>query len=443
VRRWLWFLTAAALLYSAVHFVQSGVRFPLAQQNLAKFDEQTPALRDHLASGEPVQFNPRKAQYGPVFFFVVHPLMTHTTSRAALSNWLYAIQLLCVAAAFAFTLSGLRPFVPVGDWPLVAAWLAVLWLNFTPLYTILVIKSVETWELTLIAAGIWAYARGRLALAAIAVGAAAMIKMLPLMFVFYLLLTNRRLFTYACAVMFVILFVSHALYGPQMGAMYLPNIVRSASGDSFGLLWHENLSVKAAIAKMFGHLDKLDLAADRGGSTLVMTDWQMRAATRIGDIVVLIGVALYSWTMLRQTAARRTSQQLWWEWSLTTVAMLILSPNTTFEYGTLALAAISFAVVQVAVVGRIRHDGLTVASLVAALVLLGAVLPRPLLNRLTFVDLLTRWSGYAHLTPSEAYQYYCFPLLGLFLLAAAIWRMRPPAGAPSVSGSSPIDSLAS
>lgn len=57
--------------------------------------------------------------------------------------------------------------------------------------------------------------------------------------------------------------------------------------------------------------------------------------------------------------------------------------------------------------------------------LLGVLLPRQLLNRLTFAAALSRWSGYTHLTPSEAYQDHCFPLFGLFLLAAAIWRLRP------------------
>jgi hypothetical protein len=53
------------------------------------------------------------------------------------------------------------------------------------------------------------------------------------------------------------------------------------------------------------------------------------------------------------------------------------------------------------------------------------LLPRQLLNAVTFVGALSRWSGYTHLTPSEAYQYFCFPLAGLFLLGIAIWRLRP------------------
>jgi hypothetical protein len=109
--------------------------------------------------------------------------------------------------------------------------------------------------------------------------------------------------------------------------------------------------------------------------------------------------------------------------------MLILSPNTTFEYATLVLGAISFALVELTS-GRpfAAPAGL---SLAVAMLLLGVLLPRQVLNRLTFAGTISLWSGYAHLTASEAYQYYCFPLAGLFLLGAAIWNLQPPASAPT------------
>ena len=186
-------LTAVALLYSAFHFVRSGVIFPLRQQNLAKFDEETPALREHLRTGEPVHFgNP--VQYGPVFFFVVHPLIVNTHSERAFSNWLYAIQLIGIAGAFALTCATLKPLVPAADWPLVAAWLVVIWFNFAPLYTIVVSKTVETWELFLLSLALYAYVRGKTWLLAAAVASAALVKVLPMIFFYYLLLTNRRAF---------------------------------------------------------------------------------------------------------------------------------------------------------------------------------------------------------------------------------------------------------
>ena len=421
-QRLAWALTVIALLYSGVHFAQSGILFPLRQQNLEKFAEQTPALREHLRTGQPVHFD-NAVQYGPVFFFVMHPLILGTHSDHELSNWLYSLQLVCIVASFLLMWATLWPFVHPRGRPLVTAWLAVVWLNFSPLYTILVLKSVETWELLLLSLALFAYVRAKTWLMALALAAAGLVKVLPLIFFYYLLMTNRRAFARACVALLALLLISHALYGPEMGLSYLPHVAKAAAGRSFGLTWHENLSLKAAVAKLFGHL-KVPSEGRLIDFTIVLTDAQLKAATILGDIAVLIGLALLTWTWLR--GAVRASETILWEWSLTAVAMLILSPNTTFEYATLVLGSISYALVRL--VGsppRVEADPRTWGYLGGAMFLLGVLLPRQVLNRLTFVNTLNRWTGYTHLTPSEAYQYYCFPLLGLLLLVAALWRLRP------------------
>ena len=193
--RWrgmVWAVTIVALCYSAAHFVQSGMLFPLRQENLAKFDEEMPPLRVHLQTGEPVHFN-NAVQYGPVFFFVVHPpARLAPQSPRALSDWLYAIQIFCIGLGFIVTCATLRPFVRPRQVPLMIAWLAVLWLNFAPLYTILAVKSVETWEMCLLSIALYAFVRDKVWVMAAAVAAAALIKVLPAIFFFYLLITNRR-----------------------------------------------------------------------------------------------------------------------------------------------------------------------------------------------------------------------------------------------------------
>jgi hypothetical protein len=425
-RRSVWALMIVTLLYSAVHFAQSGVLFPLQQQNLAKFDEQTPALRVHLETGQPVHFD-NAVQYGPVFFFVLHPLILWTHSTRALSNWLYALQLFCIGVGFLLTSATLKPLVRPRDWSLVVAGLAVLWLNFAPLYTILAVKSVETWELCLLSVGLFAYARGRTWVMALAIAAAALVKVLPLIFFYYLLVTNRRAFVYACVALLALLLVGHLIYGPEMGLWYWPKVVTSAAGESYGLRWHENLSLKAAIAKMFGRLE-IPYAPGRSGTNVIMSAARLKAAIVVGDISVLLGLAALTLTWIR--GAARSTETLLWEWSLITVAMLILSPNTTFEYATLALGALSFALVRLlTLTSPVRARALLYLG--AAMFFLGVLLPRPVLNQLTFVSALSRWSGYTHLTPSEAYQYYCFPLVGLLLLVAALWRLRPESPMPS------------
>src|SRR5262245_57147102 len=146
-RRVAWALTVVALLYSAVHFAQSGVAYPLAKPNLGKFDEETPALRTFMQTGEPVRVDPsiQSVQYGAAFFFVMHPLIRAVRDDHQLAAWLYGLQIGCLAFAFVFTWATLRELTAPRDRLLIAAWLAVLWLNFAPIYMTIATKSVESW----------------------------------------------------------------------------------------------------------------------------------------------------------------------------------------------------------------------------------------------------------------------------------------------------------
>jgi hypothetical protein len=425
-------LTALALLYSAVHFASSGVRVPLSAPNLGKFEEETPALLAHLRTGQPVHID-NPVQYGPMFFFVVHPLIRATGGdRVVLARWLYAVQLVCIGFSFWLTCATLRPFIPKVQraWPLVVSWLAVLWLNFSPLYTILAVKSVETWELLLLCLALYAYLREWRWITAVALAAAGLIKVLPLIFFYYLLVKDRRTFAYSIVALLAFLLVGQMLYGPDMGLGYLPHVGRAAAGNTWGLNWHENISLKGAIAKLIGHLE-IPPDADRSrtpnglGFYVVLSRPQLTATIVLGDIAALTGLALLTWTWLRGPAGRSAERTLW-EWSFLVVALLILSPNTTFEYATLALGAMSYAFVRLTTAVPYEEPRLrTSICFGAAIVLLGALIPRQVLNRVTFVSTINQWTGYLHLTLSEAYQYYCFPLAGLLLLAATIWWLRP------------------
>jgi hypothetical protein len=372
------------------------------------------------------------AQYGPVFFFVMHPLLRANPDDQTLANWLYAIQLVLIAGSFLLTCAALKLSLPASDndsWPLVVAWLAVLWLNFSPLYTILALKSVETWELLLMSVGLYAHLRGWRWTAAFAIASAALIKVLPAVFIYYWLITDRRTFAYACVMLAALLLASHLLYGPEMGLWYLPRIVAGAAGDSYGLNWHENISLKAELAKLFGYLPAPTRdGALTSGYFLVLTGWRKTAATLLGDAAVLAAVAGLTWTWLRRRGSRSREITVW-EWSVLAVVVLIVSPNTIFEYVTIALGAVSYAFARIALSER-RVTPVWLAF-VASLLLIGGLVPRQWLNRVTMVHLLNQWTGHIHLTGSEAYQYYGFPLAGLLLLVCTMWRLEPATRVPS------------
>ena len=413
-----WIVTVLVLTYAALHFAASGVRFPIDHPNLGKFDEQTAPLREYLANGAPVaRRNPQ--QYGPVFLFVMRPLLRTAPDDRALAKTLYAIQLVCLIGSFLLTCAALRPLMPAGDTArrlLVVAWLAAIWMNFSPLHTVLALKSVESWELLLIALALYAHLKAWPWPAALAIASAGLIKVLPFVFLYYWLVTDRRTFAYACAVLTALLVAGHVVYGPEMGLWYLPRVAAGAGGSSYGLDWHENVSLKAAFAKSLGYLPPPSHDAMRtSGYYLVLAGWRRTAAIILGDVSVIAGFAALTWTWLSAGAAR-SQRRILWEWSALTVALLILSPNTIFEYLTLALGAISYAFVRILTAER--RSASARALFTASLFFMGGVVPRSWLNRLTMIDTLNQWTRLTHLSASEAYQYYCFPLAGLVLLMA-------------------------
>src|SRR5262245_27849840 len=409
--------TAAALVYSLAHVVASGIRLPLGSSDLPKLAEHAAPLREHLATARPVH-SVHPAQYGPVFFFVMHPLLRAISDPWTLMRALYAIQVIAIAGSFVLVWTSLWP-LEVQREPALLMWLAIVWMNFSPLYTIVAQKTVETWELLLVSLALHAHLRQRRWIAGTAIAAAGLIKVLPFAFLFYWLFTDRRTLWRALVALVVLLAVGQYLYGSEMGFGYPARIVAAATGHSYGLTFHENISVKAALAKTVGTLQLPGQAPGHPSGYWVLLEGSRAALVAVaGDVLLLACVALLAVTWLREP--NRTPARVLAESSLLAVVVLVVAPNTTVDYSTLALGAISYAVAA----AWIDSDAPgTRVLLIGALTLVGGVVPRAWLNRIVMVDAINRWTGYTHFTPSEAYQFYEFPLIGLLLLAIAVWRL--------------------
>jgi glycosyl transferase family 87 len=427
-------LALLAVVFSIAHFAESGVRMPLSLPKIGQIEEEIPPLVEHLRTGDPVHSrNPR--QYGPVFFLILQPLLaTIGTDPESLSLWLYALDLACLTVALLLTWATLKPLVPVERRPLAAAALLFLWLNFAPLYAILGVKNVEGWELALLAAALFWYIRGRRAAAAIAVAVAGLIKLLPFIFIFYFLLRDRRAFVYSCAAVAAVLLATQLVYGSELGVRYLPRVALSATGTSFALGWHENISLKGMIAKGVGTLTPgsmtiagadpsygSDIGAGQAGYTVMLTRQQLAFVRLAGLAAQLVVLAWTAWICTRPSPL--DANRIAWEWSIVAIVMLLVSPQTAFEYCLLAIGAFSYVLVRL-IADRPRRPAPWIIFAAAAL-LVANVLPRQIVNRLVFVDVLREWSGYAHFTPSEAYQFFGFPFAGLLFALAALWQVRP------------------
>jgi len=437
-----WLLVAAGLVYSMAHFAQSGVRRPLAVPNIGQIVEEFEVLRIHLATGQPIRVQ-QPRQYGPAYILAIHGVVSVCgRDERCLLHAVYAIQLIMLAGAFGFCCLSLRlwfarigrPLEDVSSVVLVASLLAILWLNFAPLLGIVATKNVETWELCLLSAALYAYLRTWRVMSGACVALAALTKLLPFALVFYFLLVDRRTLIYACASALAVLSVSQAMYGSEMGFFYLWYIgagaaAPSAYGNQPGLAWHENISLKGIVAKMFGHLDDpalapglsypqvgyLTVASPRMRLVGNVVSYAAQGAALVWMIVVLLRDSARQW--LRET-------KTWWEWSLVTVMMLVLAPQTGIDYQTLLLPAFSFALAACVAFPDLRRDMTMMLSYGGAVVLVANIVPRSVVVRVSGVGWLLRLNHYTHLTTLEGFSYYGYPLLGMLLLVVALMRIR-------------------
>jgi hypothetical protein len=191
------------------------------------------------------------------------------------------------------------------------------------------------------------------------------------------------------------------------------------------------------IAKQFGYLETtttghLDesvfdpsylprTGAGQARYTVILTRGQLPKVRYVGWAAQASALLFLVWALTRRPSA--TINRTIWDWSLVSAMMLILSPQTAFEYCTLTLPAFSYLTVRL-LVDRRRWTVRQWLPLAGAVLLIANLLPRQVVNRLVFVTAINRWTGYTHLTPSEAYQYYGFPFVGLVLLVVSLWQVR-------------------
>ena len=429
----------AALLYSAAHVMVSGIWFPLRTPNVGQVVEELQPLYRLFTLGAATVDHPR--QYGPVFLALFHPVYRlNLSDPTLLSYYAYTLDVLAIGVAFLATVMAIRTWVASrGGTVTPVMWLALalLWANFSPLYGVLAIKNVEVWELALIAVGGAALLRGHRWLTAWSIAAAALVKMLPLVFLPYLLWRDRRTFAYTLVALAALLTASQLAYGTGMGWGYLPAILKAAlGGDGYGnaqgLIWHENVSLRGVISKAFGYLERPDFTivdpwyTSRGYYVITASAYQP-IASLAATAVWALGVAFVGWTLLRRRRHAEPSRTFW-DWALVGLMMLVLAPQISQDYMVLSLGAFSFVLA-----GCMLYGGTAAwTEFTVAVLLVGNIVPRGIFSRL--VDPLVAITGYDHLLPAEAYQYFGFPLLGLLVLVRAWVRLsEEPVLAPTAA----------
>lgn len=440
------------LAYSLVHVGRGAVWLPLVHHNMVQAGQEMRPVQRYMISGRPVGPDNYR-QYGPVFLFVMHGFLACCAGpdpahldletahpmpgRVQLSRSLYVLEMVCFVAALWFVLASVRlwldqvpPERRSRAAPYAGAVVAFIWLNYTPFYEIIDVKTVEAWEVCLLSAGLYAHLRRQDFWAGSCVAAAALMKWMPGFFFLFLLLRNRRAFAYACVTALAILAVSHVVYGPELGLLYPLLPIKAAAGNASTIIEHATFSFQSLIAKSLGRFltptwGAVEAPDPRSGYYLEISPGRIAWAMRLGTAC---SVAVLAWTIWALTRARarvsRISNELW-GWALADAVMFVLPPILSYEYATLVVPAFCIAAVLLISLPWTRRSTSAAALLAAGLLLVGNIVPRALVQRLVFVDALIAWTGYRHFTPNQGYYNFGFPMYGVLMLIAALWLLRP------------------
>ena len=181
-------ITAAALLYSALHFAAAGIRQPLANfygDFLAAFPSWGMSFffgRLDLYNGTEAQFwgPPPIWYYGPLLHAVTMPLFAFPSLRSAYLAWLL-VNYVFIAAIAVIAIRLTDNVIVV----------VVVLCNFNPLYEALTQRNIEILELLLLLGAFVFYRRGRDTACGALVGLAATAKFLPIIFLPWFVLKRR------------------------------------------------------------------------------------------------------------------------------------------------------------------------------------------------------------------------------------------------------------
>jgi glycosyltransferase involved in cell wall biosynthesis len=378
------------LAYSGVHWYVTGIRHALANAS-GDFLASWPGA--YAAAWNPGLYHGSLSErwwtapvwaYGPLLHLMYLPLTWLPTMDMAYKLFLGLSHAYVVAAFLLLTWH-------LGAWRrpgALLAWLVIAWANFFPMYESLLQRNIELFELLCVAAGYVWYVRGRDGAAGAALGAGAMAKFLPAMWLAYFIWKRRwRAVAGFCAI-----------------------VVPLAVATQFTLGWQHNfLFTVFQGTHPFGRHETLNQAVSglilRAGSAL----WPSASWPTVAMAASLALGALLLWRLLR---SGRPGQEPW-EWSLMLVTALLASPRSQPYYYVFLLLPFSFLIHE-AVRGRLpawqRVLGLAAFVLIAwpvPLSVFARLAPAPTGNIQRLMEWLLWWS---------------VPVIGALVLAVVLWQ---------------------
>lgn len=379
-------LSAAALLYSLLHFFFTGIRQPLANFKgdfLASFPAWKVALlcgRLDLYAGSLAQKwgPPPIWHYGPVQHLITLPLFAFPSLRSAYVAWLF------VSYVFVAVTAIIAMWVIDDGRPSAATVMVVVlvFCNFNPLYEALTQRTIELFELMLLFAAYALHRRNRDAACGVAIGTAAMAKFLPLIYLPWLVLKRKwRAVAASLAVIVPTAIITQCVLGWQNSGI----LIQLRHGSFLAVEMNQSLSGVAIRLVQWTH----------AGISIPLI-------SRIVIVAALVALSLY---MLR----RDRSDDV--DYGLLAAAMVLLPPHNQNYY-------LVFLLLPYLLLYRRHRERWSwrAALLASSFVLVAVPIPLSLGQRLTGLDVF------------RLYLRAGIPFLGTALLVAVLIsesRARP------------------
>ena len=404
-------------LYTIIHFLYSGIYYPM-HSNLGQIQEEIVPLAKFLHGGEFVFDNPR--QYGPFFIFVITPFMIFYKYPVIFENMLLLFAYFLAALSFyiCYKYIFLSSTSKTNSDKRIFFWLLLfLWLNFSPLLSIMAVKNVEIWELFLICFGILMYTKRRYSWTGFSFAAATLTKMLPAIFIFYFLFKERKVFLYSILWMVIIMGLAHFTYGPSIGLLYFPFLLSSPLGSqTWAVGYFENVTLKGFIYKLAASFKSSD-----GGLWFPSTPEAEQVAFLITTVVQLVAIFYLILMAIRKNCSR---DEVLLQFSIVSVFMFLMAPVATHEFGALLLFAYSAGMYFIFYKNIPKYLFIFYGL---SCLLVGNILPLSLIVKVFPFKAMNIYLGNTIYQMSESYKAYCIPLLGVILLAIfylILWHKR-------------------
>jgi hypothetical protein len=414
------FVMAVLLLYTAVHFLYSGIYMPFFKLGGSTFFDQYAHLTAHLSTGKPLVTPPGELirGYGPVFFFLCYPLAYFSSNGSTISTILAFVNLTLGLAIFVML------YRTLFDQPrktTALLFFTIVYFNFAPMMEIIAERNCEMWEYALIMFSMILIMRddGRgwnrwNVGAGVCIGLASMIKLLPLIFVFYLLLRNFRAFASSIITIILVMLASEAVFAGDVGFQYFSTVfIKAAGGDNYVRGDWENIS-------LLGLLDKL--------RNVYKIKWFTTSMSTLTHKVILVASMLISGYYVYRY--RNTKEKTVMEYAVFSIFTMLLSPHSALDYAVLTLPfyCVFFALFFNGKINVTIFDG---AALVISYLMVGLFLPMTFYGKYlpwNFMDKLFDYTG-VHYEGclGQSFKTYGVPTFGMIiavLLAAKIIKQN-------------------